>query len=419
MAEEKQIFTLRDAQKFAGPVSFTTMLKPAGSACNLDCSYCYYLDKAAQYGGRQAVMSDDLLETYVRQYIEGNDAQTVTFCWHGGEPTLLGVEWYRKAVALQKKYAGGKTIVNTLQTNGTLIDEEWCDFFAGNNFLIGLSLDGPKSVHDPFRKTKGQEPTWEAVMRAARLMRSRGVQFNTLSVVNSVGEKRGKEIYTFLRDVVGSTYMQFLPAVEHVVKKPGMRRPLIVAPETEGAQMAPWSVSARGYGRFLCDVFDEWVRNDVGRTFVQMFDATLAGWMGVDPGVCTMGETCGEALVVEHNGDVFSCDHFVYPEYKLGNIRETTLREMFESEKRKRFGLAKRNMLPDECLRCGFWRACHGECPKHRFDTGTDGYRKNSLCEGLTMFFRHAAPYMDYMKERLLNQQPPAWVMLKARKEIR
>lgn len=324
----KDIFTFRDAEKQAGPVAFTTMLKPAGSACNLDCRYCYYLDKAAQYGGRQAVMSDELLELYVRQYIQANEVPTVQFCWHGGEPLLLGLDFYRKAVALQRRYADGKHIENTLQTNGVLIDETWAEFFTANAFLVGVSLDGPEEIHDAFRTTKGGAPTFGQVMRAVGLLRDFGVEYNTLSVVNRMCEGRGAEIYRFFRDTVGSRYMQFLPAVEHVVDRPGMRRPAIVSPEHEGARLAEWSVTAKGYGDFLCDVFDRWVVSDVGQCYVQLFEATLAQWCGVPPGVCSMGETCGDALVVEHNGDVYSCDHFVYPEYRLGNIRDTPLSEI-------------------------------------------------------------------------------------------
>ena len=314
MTRNKDIFTFRDAEKQTGPVAFSTMLKPAGSACNLDCHYCYYLNKAVQYGGRQAVMPDELLERYIRQYIEANDVPTVTFCWHGGESLLLGIDFYRRALALQQKYADGKRIENTLQTNGTLIDEAWCDLFAANNFLVGLSLDGPEDLHDAFRRTKGGRPTFRRVMQTVEMFRARGVEYNTLSVVNRLSEGRGAEIYRFFRDTVRSRYMQFLPAVEHVVDVEGFHRPLIVSPEREGARLAEWSVTADGYGQFLCDVFDEWVVGDVGQVFVQMFDATLAQWCGVQPGVCSMGETCGDALVVEHNGDVYSCDHFVYPE---------------------------------------------------------------------------------------------------------
>lgn len=255
-------------------------------------------------------------------------------------------------------------------------------------------------------------------MRAVGLLRDFGVEYNTLSVVNRMCEGRGAEIYRFFRDTVGSRYMQFLPAVEHVVDRPGMRRPAIVSPEHEGARLAEWSVTAKGYGDFLCDVFDRWVVSDVGQCYVQLFEATLAQWCGVPPGVCSMGETCGDALVVEHNGDVYSCDHFVYPEYRLGNIRDTPLSEIYRSRKRRDFGLAKRNALPAECLRCNYYFACRGECPKHRFETGADGCRKNSLCEGLLQYFRHAEPYMDYMRGLLGRNQPLAWVMSFARQRM-
>ncbi len=415
---KKDIFTFRDAEKQAGPVAFTSMVKPAGSTCNLDCGYCYYLDKAAQYGGRQAVMNDELLETYIRQYIEANEVPVVQFCWHGGEPLLLGLDFYRRAMALQQRYADGKRIENTLQTNGTLVTPEWCELFAANRFLVGVSLDGPRDIHDAFRQDKGGRPTFDRVMRAIELFRTHGVEYNTLSVVNRHCEGRGVEIYRFLRDTVGSRYLQFLPAVEHVVDRPDGLRPLIVAPEHEGARLAEWSVTAAGYGDFLCDVFDAWVLSDVGTVFVQMFDATLAQWCGVQPGVCSMGETCGDALVVEHNGDVYCCDHFVYPAYKLGNIRETHLRDLYRSRARIEFGLAKRNALPAECLRCRYYFACRGECPKHRFETGADGCRKNSLCEGLRHWFRHAEPYMDRMRDLLAQKQSPAWVMQFARRRM-
>lgn len=412
--KKRGIATFADAQKEMRPVAFSTMLKPAGSACNLDCSYCYYLDKAIQYGGHEAVMSDELLEEYIRQYITANAVDVVTFCWHGGEPLLLGLDFYRKAVALQQKYAGGKRIDNTLQTNATLINEEWCKFFKENGFLVGVSLDGPQDVHDAFRLDKGGRPTWERVMAAVDLLRRYGVEFNTLSVVNSHCEGRGAEIYRFFKSI-GSRYMQFLPAVEHVVDRKGLARPLIVSPSEEGARLAEWSIGARAYGEFLNDIFDEWVISDVGRYFVQMFDATLAQYCGVQPGVCSMGETCGDCLVVEHNGDVYNCDHFVYPEYLLGNIKEVSLAEIYASSKRFRFGLDKRNTLPKECLGCEFYFACRGECPKHRFDKGEDGEPKNTLCEGLKLYFRHTKPYMEQMRSLLERGQSPAFVMPWAR----
>ncbi|MFI3303495.1 MAG: anaerobic sulfatase maturase [Rikenellaceae bacterium] len=415
--KQKAIYTFQDAVKRSGPVAFSTMIKPAGSTCNLDCHYCYYLDKALQYGGKQSVMSEELLETYVRQYIEANDVPEVMFCWHGGEPLLLKPDFYRKAIEFQKKYCGDKKIFNTLQTNGLLLNEEWCDLFAENDFLIGVSIDGPKDIHDTFRLTKNQEPTFDKVIAGVNLMKSKGVEFNTLSVVNNLCEGRGAEIYRFFKSL-GSKYMQFLPAVEHVVDKEGHHRPLIVSPETEGARIAEWSVSAKGYGKFLIDIFDEWVINDVGSYYVQMFDATLANTCGVMPGVCSMCETCGDALVVEHNGDVYSCDHFVYPEYLLGNIAETHLIDIYDTRKRIDFGLAKRNSLAAECLKCRYYTVCRGECPKHRFDTGSDGYRKSTLCDGLKSYFRHVEPYMEFMRDQLSKQQAPAWVMPFARKRM-
>ncbi|MBQ7296697.1 MAG: radical SAM protein, partial [Alistipes sp.] len=281
MTKAKDIYTFRDAEKQLGPVAFTTMLKPAGSTCNLDCHYCYYIDKAVQYGGKQAVMSDELLERYIRQYIEANEVDLVQFCWHGGEPLLLGIDFYRRALALQEKYADGKRIENVLQTNGTLVDDAWCDLFAAHHFLVGISLDGPEDIHDAFRLTKGGEPTFARVMQTIERFQRHGVEYNTLSVVNRLCEGRGREIYRFFRDTVRSRYMQFLPAVEHVIDKSGFHRPLIVSPEHEGARLAEWSVSATGYGQFLCDLFDEWVVQDVVHYFVQMFDATFAQWCGV------------------------------------------------------------------------------------------------------------------------------------------
>lgn len=378
---DNNIFTLADACKVAGPATFFSMVKPIGSACNLDCKYCYYLDKANLYGGIQPAISDDLLETYIRQYIEANEVDTVTFCWHGGEPTLMGKEFFRKAIRLQEKYASGKTVVNSLQTNGTLLDKEWCDFFADNSFLVGISLDGPQDIHDAFRNTKGRAPTFDLVMKAVSLLHSCGVDFNTLSVVSSKSEGHGARIYRFLKEEAGSRFMQFLPAAGHV--------------PTE------WSVSSEGYGRFLCDIFDIWINNDVGNVFVQLFDATLANYAGVTPGVCTLAETCGDQLVVEHNGDVYVCDHFVSPDYLLGNIREHSLTEIYNMRKRKDFGLAKRNSLPGDCFRCRFWHLCHGECPEHRFDKNSEGFEKSILCEGLKMFFSHSEPAFLSMKEML------------------
>ena len=395
------------------PPAFTTMVKPVGATCNLDCSYCYYRDKAEIYSAPQNRMTDDVLEEYVRQYLEAVNLPTVTFCWHGGEPLLAGIDFYRKAVELQQRYAAGRQIENTLQTNGTLVNDEWCDFFRENNFLVGVSLDGPEEVHDAYRRDCGGAPTFGKVMQAVEKMHNRKVEYNILATVNSRSEGRGKEIYRFLRGI--SNFIQFLPVVEYVQLREG-RRPLIVSPDVEGATPAPWSVSARGFGEFMCDVFDEWIKCDVGSRFVQLFDITLANWCGVPPSLCAFCETCGDAPVVEYNGDVYSCDHFVYPEYRLGNILSSTLVEMYTSQEHQAFGRDKREALPMECKRCTYNFLCRGECPKHRFATSKNGDPyMNTLCEGYKRFFRHSDPYMRHMKMLLQKERSPMEVMHWAR----
>ncbi|MBR4294678.1 MAG: anaerobic sulfatase-maturation protein [Bacteroidaceae bacterium] len=389
------------------------MVKPVGATCNLDCSYCYYRDKAEIYSAPQNRMTDDVLEEYVRQYLEAVNLPTVTFCWHGGEPLLAGIDFYRKAVELQQRYAAGRQIENTLQTNGTLVNDEWCDFFSENNFLVGVSLDGPEEVHDAYRRDCGGAPTFGKVMQAVEKMHNRKVEYNILATVNSRSEGRGKEIYRFLRGI--SNFIQFLPVVVYVQLREG-RRPLIVSPDVEGATPAPWSVSARGFGEFMCDVFDEWIKCDVGSRFVQLFDITLANWCGVPPSLCAFCETCGDAPVVEYNGDVYSCDHFVYPEYRLGNILSSTLVEMYTSQEQQAFGRDKREALPMECKRCTYNFLCRGECPKHRFATSQRGEPyMNTLCEGYKLFFRHTDPYMRHMKMLLQKERPPMEVMHWAR----
>ena len=388
------------------------MLKPAGSLCNLGCKYCYYLDKADIYGGREPVMSDQMLETLVWEYIIANEVPEVTFNWHGGEPLELGLDFYRKAVELEKKYASGKTIYNTIQTNGVLLNREWADFFAQNGFLVGISIDGPRDIHDKFRRDRSGAPTFDKVLKGLELLRSSGVEFNTMSTVNRASEGRGAEVYQFLKSL-GSRYMQFMPVVEHV--KAGR----IVDPTEPGAQIAPWSVGASAFGRFLCDIFDQWVLSDVGRIFVGQFDAALACWCGVSPGICVFSETCGGNAVIEHNGDVYPCDHFVYPKYKLGNIRDTSIPEMMASDAVARFGLDKRDTLPQACRQCKWRFACNGECPKHRFsrtDRGETGL--NTLCPGYKLFYSHVAPYMDVMKQLLSQGLSPAGVMPWARMRL-
>jgi len=409
MSEFENTLTLNDATRLTGPASFNIMLKPGGSLCNLSCRYCYYLDKAEIYGGREPVMSEAMLETVVREYIAANDVPEVTFNWHGGEPLLLGLDFYRKALELEEKYAGGKTIHNTIETNGILLDRAWADFFRKHGFLVGISIDGPREIHDKYRKDRGGNPTFDKVLNAVRLLQTSGVEFNTMSTVNAASEGRGREVYQFLKSL-GSRYLQFMPVVEHI--KAGR----ITDPAESGAQIAPWSVGSSAFGRFLCDIFDVWVRNDVGRVFVGQFDATLASWCRVSPGICVYAETCGGNAVIEHNGDLYPCDHFVYPKYRLGNIAETSIREMMASPAQVRFGIDKRNALPSACRKCRWLFACHGECPKHRFnhtERGETGL--NALCTGYQQFYAHVAPYMEVMKSLLMQGLSPAGVIPWAR----
>ena len=410
----QDMLLLEDAVRITGPAAFNIMLKPAGSLCNLDCQYCYYLDKTEIYGGREPRMTGEMLETVIREYIAANDVPEVTFNWHGGEPLILGLDFYRKAIELEKKYAGDKTVHNTIQTNGTLLNAQWADFFRDNDFLVGISLDGPKDIHDKYRRDKGGAPTFDRVLRGLQYLRDHDVQFNTLSTVNKASEGRGQEVYLFLKSV-GSRYMQFMPVVEHVMYRKNAR-PFIVDPATDGARLASWSVSSQGFGKFMCDIFDYWVRNDVGQYYVGLFDATLANWCGVPPGTCVYGRTCGGNAVIEHNGDLYPCDHFVYPKYLLGNIRTQSIHSMMESTAQVRFGIDKRNSLPSKCFRCKYLFACNGECPKHRFNRTENGDTGlNALCEGYYKFYDHVAPYMEIMKELLEKEQPPAYIIPWAR----
>lgn len=405
MAVLKDTLTLQDAVKITGPQAFNIMIKPVGSLCNLKCHYCYYLDKAEIYGGKEPRMSEPMLEHFIKEYIAANDVRDVFFNWHGGEPLLAGLDFYRKAMAFQKKYADGKHIHNTLQTNATLITREWAEFFRANNFLIGVSLDGPQNVHDRYRGGKGGASVFDRVIKGIMELYRAGVQYNVMATVNRQSEGRGLEIYQFLKSA-GTRFIQFMPVLEHT--KDG----LIVDPQVQGARIAPWSVSPEGYGRFLCDIFDYWVRNDVGKVFVNQFDAVLACWCGAQPGICALAQTCGGNSIIEHNGDLYPCDHFVYEGYKIGNVLETDLRTLMNSTKQVRFGLDKRNALPDDCIKCKWFFTCHGECPKHRFNTTDKGETGlNALCEGYKLFFAHVAPYMDKMKSLLQSGRPAFEIM--------
>lgn len=402
----KNTLTFSDAIRVTRPLKFNMMFKPIGSKCNLSCDYCYYLDKVRLYG-KQPVMSLELLEKAIEDYIAINDNEQIVFDWHGGEPLLLGLDYFKKIVEFQRKYKGNKTINNTIQTNGTLLDDDFARFFKENNFLVGLSIDGPQYIHDRYRKYRSAEPTFMKVMRAVELLHRYGVDFNTLTTISKAGEGRGLEVYSFLKNI-GSRYMQFMPVYEYVNVKTND----ICCPNRDEKKLAPWSVNPLEYGKFMCDIFDYWVKNDVGLYFVNLFDSTLANYCGVNPGTCVYSETCGANAVLEHNGDIYPCDHFVYEEYKLGNVNETSLYDIVNSNKMTEFGIDKRNTLPDKCLRCRYFSQCHGECPKHRFDMTEYGdYGLNSLCDGLMYFFSHVEPYMIKMRDLIFENKAPKDIM--------
>jgi uncharacterized protein len=401
-----------DALKLKRPNAFHVMLKPAGPSCNLNCTYCYYLEKNKLYSGKKEFrMSEELLESFTRQFIEANEVPVVTFTWQGGEPTLMGLDFFKKAIEFQKKYSGGKKIENAFQTNGTRLNDDWCKFFTDNNILVGISIDGAEHNHDHYRKTFSGEPTFRRVMKGIELLHNNKVEFNTLCVVNDYNVHYASETYRFLKRI-GSGFMQFLPVVERISESGDENRLKLVDPIHGNAKVSSWSVGSKEFGKFLITIFDEWVRNDVARFYVQIFDATLANYVGGNPGLCVFNDTCGDALVMEHNGDLFSCDHFVYPEYLLGNIALTPLIDLAKSQRQFDFGIDKRNKLPRYCLQCDVRYACHGECPKHRFILTPDGKPGlNYLCEGYKLFFKHVEPYMEYMAKELKNKRPPANVM--------
>jgi len=385
------------------PRAFHVLTKPIGPICNLDCQYCFYLEKQKLYPDEQRwQMPDDVLAEYVRQYIQSQAAPEIHFAWQGGEPTLLGVDFFRKTVALQQQFAGGKTISNALQTNGTLLDDEWCEFLAANKFLVGLSIDGPRELHDQYRPDKGGKPTYDAVMRGLELLKKHHVEFNTLTVVNRANSQRPLEVYSFLRNI-GSRYIQFIPVVERKAATTTAGLGLdFAAPFEAESPVTEWSVDATQYGRFLCAIFDEWVRRDVGETFVQLFDVALENWAGVGSSLCVFAEKCGSALAMEHNGDLYSCDHYVYPQFHLGNIMNSSLGEMVQSDAQKKFGSDKLDSLPRYCRECEVRFACNGECPKHRFIKTPDGEAGlNYLCPAYKQFFKHIDPYMRMMVQLL------------------
>jgi uncharacterized protein len=385
------------------------MAKPTGPICNLDCKYCFYLEKEKLYpADTDWAMPADVLESFIRQHIEAHTVPEVMFAWQGGEPTLLGVDYFRKVVELQKKYANGKNIQNAFQTNGVLLDDEWCEFFRENSFLIGLSIDGPQHLHDHYRVDRGGQPSFKKVMRGLECLKRNKVEFNTLTVINRANQDHGLEVYRFLKEI-GSVVMQFIPLVERLAEQPSTLK--MVLPVQNG-NLAEWSVQPEAFGNFLCAIFDDWVRHDVGKHYVQLFDVSLEAWLGMPSSLCWFRDVCGAAVALEHNGDLYSCDHFVYPENRLGNIMEEPLSSLVNSPRQQKFGNDKRDTLPRYCQQCDVRFACHGECPKRRFARTPDGEEGlNYLCAGYQKFFRHVDPYMRFMAAMLRHRQPPARVM--------
>ena len=397
------------ANPFAKPLY--VMLKPAGAHCNLACKYCYYLEKNKLYPTAQRhLMSDEMLEQFTREYIEAQTMNQVLFTWHGGEPLLRSIDFYRKALSLQQKYAGGRRIDNVIQTNGTLLTDEWCEFFAQNHWLVGISIDGPQPDHDHYRLTAAGKPSWKKVMQGIKLLKKHGVEWNAMAVVNAYNANHPLEFYRFFKEN-GCQFLQFTPIVERQTRHEDGRTLASLADKDE-ISLSEASVAPEQWGYFLCAIFDEWVRKDVGKIFVEIFDCTLANWMGISPGICAYSKECGHAGVMEHNGDVYSCDHFVFPEYKLGNIRDHSLIDMLYGEQQQEFSRLKHSSLPRQCKECDMEFACHGECPKNRFmkdQYGDSGL--NYLCPGYYHYYQHVAPYMDYMKQELMSQRPPSNIM--------
>ena len=397
------------ATPFAKPLY--VMLKPAGAHCNLACKYCYYLEKNNLYDkSHRHIMSDEMLEQFTREYIEAQTMPQVLFTWHGGEPLMRSIDFYKKALTLQKKYARGRRIDNVIQTNGTMLTDEWCEFFAQNNWLVGISIDGPQEYHDHYRLTTTGNPSWQKVMHGIELLKKHHVEWNAMAVVNAYNANHPLEFYHFFKDN-GCQYLQFTPIVERLTQHQDGRTLASLADDKE-IPLADFSVTPEQWGNFLCAIFEEWVHNDVGKMFVEIFDCTLANWMGVLPGICAYSKNCGHAGVMEHNGDVYSCDHFVFPEYKLGNIRDHTLIEMLYGDKQHAFSRLKHTSLPRQCKECDMEFACHGECPKNRFEKDKYGEPGlNYLCKGYYQYYYHVAPYMDFMKRELQAQRPPANIM--------
>lgn len=400
-------------ERLVSKIDFHILTTPIGPICNLDCKYCFYLEKEVLYQDvAKWSMRDDVLESYIRQYIEAQASSEVHFAWQGGEPTLLGIDYFRRAVALQKKYANGKRIANAFQTNGVLLNDAWAEFFNENSFLLGVSIDGPRELHDAYRVDKGGQPTFDRVLRGIEVLKQHNIDFNTLTTVHRANAAKPLEVYRFLKQC-GSRYMQFIPIVERMASHGTQDGLVLVSATFEGqTKVAPWSVEARQFGTFLCTIFDEWVRRDVGQYFVQLFDTTLQMWLGIESNLCVFRKTCGTALAIEHCGDLYSCDHFVYPENRLGNIMDSPLESLVQSEEQRRFGEEKETTLPQYCRECDVRFACNGECPKHRFILTPDGeVGLNYLCAGYKMFFHHVDHPMRFMAAELSARRAPANVM--------
>ena len=404
----------------APPRAFHLLAKPTGAVCNLDCSYCFFLSKEMLYPGSRFRMADDVLDAYIRQLIEAHaGVPEVMIAWQGGEPTLMGVDFFRHSVELAERYLQpGQRAQHTIQTNGTLLDPEWASFFREHDFLVGISIDGPREIHDAYRVNKGGKGSFDQVMRGLSFLQDAGVEWNALTTIHAANGDRGREVYCFLRDGCGAEFMQFIPIIERVAEASEdgtvpwaswRDRPLYVQ---SGDHVTGRSVTPEQYGRFLIDVFEEWVRRDVGKVYVQMFDVALGNWFGAPPTLCIHSETCGSALALEHTGDFYSCDHFVEPRFKLGNIKEHHMLELVSSQQQRRFGLDKRETLPSFCLECDVRFACHGGCPKDRFISTPDGEPGlNYLCAGFKAFFHHVGRPMRFMTEQLRQDLAPAAVM--------
>lgn len=386
------------------PRAFHVMAKPSGSACNLQCDYCFFLKKEKLYPKSNFRMSDEVHEAYIKQLLSAHQVPQITVAWQGGEPTLMGLDFFRRSLELQKKHQKpGTRIENTFQTNGVLLNDDWCRFFHDNSFLVGLSMDGPQELHDHYRKDRGGLGTFDRVVKAARLLQEHHVEFNILCTVNSNNADHPLRVYRFFRDELLAQYIQFIPVVERD-NESGFQ---------EGSKVTDRSVRPAQWGRFLIEIFDEWLKRDVGRTFVLNFDGALAGWLGLAGTVCIFGPTCGQGMALEHNGDLYSCDHFVEPNHYLGNILDRPMIDLAASDKQRRFGLDKRDSLPRYCKKCRFLAVCNGECPKNRLLETPDGEAGlNYLCEGYRAFFTHADRPMRIMAELLRRGRNADEVML-------